>query len=115
MIDECSALGISCGVYTSYYNWQEIVGLSYTYPADKGLPLWYAYWDDVQSFDGKYQFGGWTYANMKQIAGDRSSCGEDLDYDWYPSNGARIELAPKPTEKKPSTFNQLKSFAKRFL
>jgi len=85
MIDEGLNLGIRAGIYAGYYSWDEIVGLDWTYPSDKGLPLWYAHYDNDKSFDDFKAYGGWTKPNMKQYIGDHTSCGVDVDYDWYPS------------------------------
>jgi GH25 family lysozyme M1 (1,4-beta-N-acetylmuramidase) len=40
MVNECKALGISCGIYTSNSQWSPITGGS---SAFSGLPLWYAH------------------------------------------------------------------------
>ena len=37
MVDEGIARGVHAGIYTSYYNWQDIVGLDWSYPASQGL------------------------------------------------------------------------------
>ena len=37
MVDECNALGISCGIYTSKSQWEDICGLSTKFG---DLPLW---------------------------------------------------------------------------
>ena len=50
MIKEGKRLGIKAGIYTNYYNWDEIVGLDWSYPADQGLPLWYAHYDYYKDF-----------------------------------------------------------------
>ena len=48
---------------------------------------------------------------MKQIDGDRSSCGVSVDYDWYPSNGVdQVELnAPNKIQlhHSPLTYEKL--------
>ena len=46
MIESGKSLGISAGIYTNYYNWEEIVGLDWDIPHSKyGLDLWYAHYD----------------------------------------------------------------------
>ena len=40
MVDEGAALGVSTGIYSSYYGWEAIVGLDWSTPASAGLPLW---------------------------------------------------------------------------
>ena len=48
------------GVYSSFYSWEEIVGTDWDYPAKKGVPLWYAHYDDKPSFSDFKPFGGWV-------------------------------------------------------
>ena len=86
MIDTGISLGIKGGVYAGYYSWQEIVGLDYSYPSSKGLPLWYAHYDNDPSFRDFKPYGGWSTPSIKQYIGDHESCGVDVDYDWYPSS-----------------------------
>ena len=82
MIDEVSQLpsGTKLGVYTNYYNWQDIVGLDWDYASSAGLNLWYAHYDNSRSFSDFKTYGGWTKPVMKQYLGDKSSCGVGLDY-----------------------------------
>ena len=86
MIDEGNSLGVSAGIYTSYYNWEDIVGLSWNSPSNQGLPLWYAHYDNSQSFSDFKSFGGWSSPMIKQYEGDKSGCGVGIDYDWMPTN-----------------------------
>ena len=85
MIDEGQRLGVHAGIYSSYYGWDEVVGRSWTYAHDKGLPVWYAHYDGKAAFSDFSSFGGWSKPNMKQYLGDKSSCGVGIDYNWYPS------------------------------
>mmetsp|Transcript_30474 Transcript_30474/g.85303 ORF Transcript_30474/g.85303 Transcript_30474/m.85303 type:complete len:216 (-) Transcript_30474:86-733(-) len=84
MIDEGLSRGQSLGIYSNYYNWQSIVGLDWSYPADQGLPLWYAHYDNNPSFSDFTPFGGWSSPNIKQYAGDVTVCGVGVDKNWYP-------------------------------
>lgn len=86
LIDEGLALGVTAGVYSSYYAWEEIVGLDWSYASDAGLPLWYAHYDDLESFSDFTAFGGWTTPSIKQFAGDVTLCSTDADENWYPSS-----------------------------
>ena len=85
MVDECAALGVQCGVYANWNSWSEIVGKSWSYPASKGLPVWYPHYDNSPSFSDFESFGGWSKPNIKQYIGDHSSCGVGVDYNFYPS------------------------------
>lgn len=85
LVDTGRALGVSAGIYTNYYNWQEIVGLGWSYPAQQGLQLWYAHYDKNPSFADFQAFGGWSKPAIKQYIGDASSCGVGVDYNWYPA------------------------------
>jgi hypothetical protein len=84
MVDEGIALGIKAGVYSNWNSWQEIVGSSWSYPASKGLPIWYPHYDGSQSFSDFVPFGGWKTPLIKQYLGDKSSCGVGIDYNYSP-------------------------------
>lgn len=74
--------GQSVGIYTSYYNWQSIVGLGWTGVSQ--FPLWYAHYDDSLSFGDFTPFGGWNSPAIKQYNGDVSYCGAGIDQNYYP-------------------------------
>ena len=74
--------GAKIGIYSSYYNWEAIVGLSWT--GMSKYPLWYAHYDDNPSFSDFVAFGGWTKPNIKQYNGSSTVCGVGVDLDWYP-------------------------------
>ena len=81
LVDACNSSGYSCGVYSSYYQWQNVMGTTdYSYGSD--LPLWYAHYDDSPDMGDFQAFGGWYSASMKQYQGDQTVCnfGVDLDY-----------------------------------
>ncbi|VDK32239.1 unnamed protein product [Gongylonema pulchrum] len=46
MTKKAKSMGIKVGVYTNYYNWQEIVGLNWE--KMRKYPLWWAYYDGRQ-------------------------------------------------------------------
>jgi hypothetical protein len=96
MIDEGLSLGLQAGIYTNLNNWQQIVGASWSYPASKGLPLWYAHYDNSPSFSDFKSFGGWTSPAIKQYEGDKTSCGVGLDYN-YASGGPSPGPGPSPS------------------
>jgi len=82
LINEGKALGQKLGVYTSYYNWQSIVGIDWAGAAD--LPLWYAHYDNSPSFSDFVAYGGWSKPSIKQYNGDATDCGVSIDLNWYP-------------------------------
>lgn len=55
------------GIYSNYYMWESIVGDSQGCANFKDIPLWYAHYDGVDSFDDFYNspFGGWEKPAMK--------------------------------------------------
>lgn len=82
MIAEGKNLGILMGVYASSYMWSSIMG---SCNVAQSLPLWYAHYDDVQSFSDFTPFGGWSKPNMKQYWDSLGGgCGISADADWYP-------------------------------
>merc|ERR1711879_328438 len=97
MVDTGISLGVTAGIYSSYYNWESIVGLSWSYPASKGLPIWYAHYDNSASFSDFSSFGGWTSPAIKQYIGDATSCSTAVDYDYYPSSTHYEEMFQNAT------------------
>jgi len=89
VVSTLQAAGANVGVYTSKSQWQPIMGSSFN--AGSSLPLWYAHYDQVQSFSdwsstaiGNY--GGWSSPSMKQYNGDLTLCGCGVDVNWAPGN-----------------------------
>jgi hypothetical protein len=80
MVDECSALGVSCGIYTSNSQWSPITG---GYTGFSNMPLWYAHYDNSPSFSDFSAFGGWTKPAIKQYAGDVTLCSAGVDKNYY--------------------------------
>ena len=81
IVNQLKTLGQVVGIYTSYYNWQSIVGINWT--GCSGLPLWYAHYDNNPSFSDFVAFGGWKTPNIKQYAGDKVICGAGVDLNFY--------------------------------
>jgi GH25 family lysozyme M1 (1,4-beta-N-acetylmuramidase) len=83
----CQEYGLNMGVYSSYGSWGGVMGSA---GASSGvltrLPLWYAHWDNSQSFGdfGNVRFGGWGKANIKQYKGNGNLCGTTVDLNYYP-------------------------------
>lgn len=81
LVNQLKSLGQHVGIYTSYYNWQSIVGLSWT--GCSSLPLWYAHYDNNPSFSDFTAFGGWSTPSIKQYKGDATVCGAGVDLNYY--------------------------------
>jgi GH25 family lysozyme M1 (1,4-beta-N-acetylmuramidase) len=81
MVNALQSAGANVGIYSSYYNWQSIVGLSWS--GVSSLPLWYAHYDNNPSFSDFVAFGGWTSPAIKQYAGDATVCGAGVDLNFY--------------------------------
>uniref|UniRef100_A0A914R7X7 Uncharacterized protein n=1 Tax=Parascaris equorum TaxID=6256 RepID=A0A914R7X7_PAREQ len=74
MVNKAKSMGVSVGIYTNYYNWQEIVGLDWTEMS--GYPLWWAYYDGVENYRNFKPFGGWNKPAIHQYKGDfKGPCG----------------------------------------
>lgn len=81
MASTLKGLGQHVGIYSSYYNWQSIVGLGWTGVSE--YPLWYAHYDNNPSFSDFSPFGGWKTPNVKQYQGTTNLCGAGVDLNWY--------------------------------
>ena len=82
LISQQRSLGFSAGIYSSYYQWESIFGLSYKFQYASEYPLWYAHYDWVENFSDFDAFGGWTTPYMKQYAGEAITCNFDVDYNY---------------------------------
>ena len=81
VVAQIKARGKVPGIYTSYNNWQNIVGLGWD--GVSSLPLWYAHYDNDPSFRDFRAFGGWSRPAIKQYAGDKTLCGSGVDFSFY--------------------------------
>jgi GH25 family lysozyme M1 (1,4-beta-N-acetylmuramidase) len=81
MVNQLKSLGQTVGIYSSYYNWQSIVGLGWT--GCSSHPLWYAHYDNNPSFSDFTAFGGWKTPAIKQYAGDATVCSVGIDKNFY--------------------------------
>ena len=85
LVDALKQNGRTVGIYASHYMWIQIFG-SASYCTDlNDLPLWYAHYDNKQTFDdyNTNPFGGWTSPTLKQYAGDSHLCGYEIDLSYY--------------------------------
>ena len=82
LINKQRALGFAVGIYSSYYQWESIFGLDYTFKYASEYPLWYAHYDSWDSFGDFDAFAGWSYPYMKQYNGDMWTCNFDVDYNY---------------------------------
>uniref|UniRef100_A0A914VXW6 Lysozyme n=1 Tax=Plectus sambesii TaxID=2011161 RepID=A0A914VXW6_9BILA len=83
MVHQAQNMSMDVGIYTSYSNWQAIVGLDWN--EFRILPLWYADYDGHADFSGFRPFGGWDQAEIHQFqANFNGPCGVRMDLDWFP-------------------------------
>jgi len=83
LVDASRAKFKSVGIYSSYYQWENIFGsTSYVYGHD--LPLWYAHYDKKQTFSDFKSFAGWTTPAKKQFIGTSSICSVSVDQNYAP-------------------------------
>ena len=88
LITAISANGRKPGIYASHYMWVQIFGSASACQNFTHIPLWYAHYDNVQSFSdfNANPFGGWTKPAIKQFDDGmhQKICGITVDQDWYP-------------------------------
>ena len=70
-------------MYANWYQWESCFGGRYNVSEYGDLQLWYPHYDDWLSFNDFQSFGGWSWPNMKQYAGDQWECGLDIDRSFY--------------------------------
>jgi hypothetical protein len=83
LVDACKS-SFSCGVYSSYYQWQGIMG-SIDYAYGSNLPLWYAHYDGNADFSDYTAFGSWSKPWAKQYEGDKTLCDFGVDKNYAPN------------------------------
>jgi len=89
MVNQAQSMGVNVGIYTSSSQWTPIMCGAQILG---NLPLWYAHYDGVASFDDFQPFGAWTSAGIKQFDGSHGShnptvCGVSVDLDYgYPGS-----------------------------
>jgi len=84
LVNGISSHGKSVGIYSSAVQWQNIFGSSNACTTAGKVPLWYAHYDNSQSFSDFKAFSGWTAPKLKQFAGDKTLCNTDVDINWRP-------------------------------
>ena len=81
IVNQLVNLGQHVGIYTSYNNWSNIVGISWA--GVSSHPLWYAHYDNNPSFSDFTPYGGWKTPSIKQYNGDVTACGTGVDLNFY--------------------------------
>ncbi|CDW81675.1 glycosyl hydrolases family 25 protein [Stylonychia lemnae] len=83
LVSAIQSHGKAPGIYSSYYQWEGVVGSAQSCTGLGHIPLWYAHYDDSQSFGDFKKFGGWSKPNIKQFKGDTTACGYGVDLNFY--------------------------------
>eukprot|EP00829_Urostomides_striatus_P002622 TRINITY_DN1286_c0_g1_i1.p1 TRINITY_DN1286_c0_g1~~TRINITY_DN1286_c0_g1_i1.p1 ORF type:complete len:228 (+),score=56.43 TRINITY_DN1286_c0_g1_i1:64-747(+) len=77
MVNALKEHGKKVGIYSSYYMWQDIVGLDYS--GMSSYPLWYSHYDKKPSCSDFKPFGGWKKPHIKQFEGTTNLCQGGVD------------------------------------
>jgi len=105
-VNRASSYGIAVGIYTNWYDWQQITGAYTGFQTSARLWYWNAYGqgpdaEAVATFDDYRMFGGWNAPAVKQFALNESLCGLTLNRDVYPAGSKNatemFEHNGKPT------------------
>lgn len=84
LVQELVKKGKKVGIYASHYMWQTIFGSATACAKFSAHPLWYAHYDNVQSFSDFTEFAGWTKPYAKQYKGTTTLCNTGVDLNWHP-------------------------------
>lgn len=96
LIMEAQQLSLQVGLYSSHYEHVKLFGSADACPVayQNGLPLWYANFDNQQTFADFQNFGGYSLNGggdgkgrvaMKQFSDTTSVCNVIADQNFYPS------------------------------
>uniref|UniRef100_A0AC34GY83 Lysozyme n=1 Tax=Panagrolaimus sp. ES5 TaxID=591445 RepID=A0AC34GY83_9BILA len=103
-IGRANSNGVSAGVYTNWYEWQQITGSITTF---SNLRLWYWNYSGPGSngesnanFNDFTGFAGWTQPAAKQFASNESLCGMTLNRNVYPAGSKAVKQENKNVDKK---------------
>ncbi|EDQ90455.1 uncharacterized protein MONBRDRAFT_18455 [Monosiga brevicollis MX1] len=80
LIAAAEAVGNPWGIYSSHYEWENVMGLDCT--VGKNFQLWDAHYDGKPTGDF-VPYAGWTKAAMKQYSGTSKLCDREIDLDAY--------------------------------
>ncbi len=85
IINAIESHGKKVGIYASRHMWQEIMGSATACTKYTRIPVWYAHYDGVASFNdwGSVSFGGWSKPNIKQYKGTTTVCSSGVDLSFY--------------------------------
>lgn len=65
LINAVKSHGKNVGVYTSEYEWENVMGSLSACTAVSGVQLWYAHYDGKETFSDYVKIGGWSKPAMK--------------------------------------------------
>ena len=65
LINAIKAKGKELGIYASSYEWSTVMGSTSACTQAAEVPLWYAHYDNWQSFGDYVKFGGWSKPSVK--------------------------------------------------
>jgi hypothetical protein len=102
-INRATSYGIRSGIYTNWYDWQQITG---AYTGFQSARLWY--WNALgqgpnaeapANFDDFRSFGGWNSPAVKQFALNEALCGLTVNRDVYPQGTKAVAELVKENGK----------------
>lgn len=105
-INRAIQYGVNPGIYTNWYDWQQITGSYVGFANQARLWYWNAYGQGPNAegdanFNDFRTFGGWTQPNVKQFALNEGLCSLTLNRDVYPV-GAKFDKMIKSELKQPT-------------
>ncbi|KAF1751006.1 hypothetical protein GCK72_017558 [Caenorhabditis remanei] len=95
MIGQAKNLGLSVGIYTSFYDWLEITGGWNTFSSDVFLWYWHvlgvgADGETIPTLEDFRPFGPWKQATVKQFAQVEKVCGMIVNRNVYATRNQEV-------------------------
>ena len=92
--------GVSAGIYTNWYDWQQITGNYNGFQNSARMWYWNAYGqgpnaESAATFDDFRAFGGWSTPAVKQFALNEALCGMTLNREVYPMGSKAVTAIVK--------------------
>ncbi|GMS91287.1 hypothetical protein PENTCL1PPCAC_13462, partial [Pristionchus entomophagus] len=82
LVGQCKDMGVNAGIYSTKWDWDNVVGASWNELAE--LPLWWPFYTGDANLEYFEPFGGWKKPTIHQyLANVNGACSVgEVDLNW---------------------------------